>query len=98
MAYMDGTAKDITAQNVFTDGVDVRGQQNADVSIAGTFVATVWIQRSFDGGVTWRDIESFSAPTEKTYKAGSDAKIRIGVKTGGFTSGTVSALIRYGRY
>jgi len=86
--------KDITAENTFSDGLYVVGDFN--LSISGTFVATVTVQRSFDQGSTWRDVDTFTAPIET---AGSDPEpvvvYRAGVKTGDFTSGTAS--IRIGR-
>jgi len=86
--------KDVTAENTFSDGLYVVGDFN--LSISGTFVATVTVQRSFDQGGTWRDVDTFTAPIET---AGSDPEpvvvYRAGVKTGEFTSGTVS--IRIGR-
>jgi hypothetical protein len=86
--------KDITAENTFSDGLYVVGDFN--LSISGTFVATITVQRSFDQGSTWRDVDTFTAPIET---AGSDPEpvvvYRAGVKTGDFTSGTAS--IRIGR-
>lgn len=82
----------IGAENTFTDSVRLEGYFN--VSISGTFVATVFVQRSIDNS-TWVDVNSFTAPFEGT---GFDPEImyyRIGVKTGGFTSGT--AVVRLGR-
>lgn len=86
--------KDVTAQNTFSDGIYTEGGFN--LSISGTFVATVTVQRSFDQGSTWRDVETFTAPIE-TYgiDPGPTVAYRAGVKTGEFTSGTVS--IRIGR-
>lgn len=84
----------ITAQNTFSDGLYTEGAFN--ISIAGTFVATVTVQRSFDQGATWRDVDTFTAPIETN---GFDPEpvvvYRAGVKTGDFTSGTVD--IRIGR-
>lgn len=86
--------KAITAENTFSDGLYIEGAFN--FSISGTFVATVTVQRSFDQGSTWRDVDTFTAPIE-TY--GNDPEpvvvYRAGVKTGDFTSGTVN--IRIGR-
>jgi hypothetical protein len=82
----------ITAQNTFTDSVKLEGYFN--ISISGTFVATVFVQRSIDNS-TWVDVNSFTAPFEGT---GFDPEFmwyRIGVKTGGYTSGT--AVVRIGR-
>jgi hypothetical protein len=86
--------KDITAQNTFSDGIYTEGGFN--LSISGTFVATVTVQRSFDAGSTWRDVDTFTAPVE-TYGVDPEPVVayRAGVKTGEFTSGTVS--IRIGR-
>lgn len=78
---------DITAQNIFTDAVQLSGWFN--VSISGTFSATVTIQRSFDNS-TWRDVDSWTAPTEEVGMEPEVCWYRIGVKTGNFTSGTAS--------
>ncbi len=84
----------ITAQNTFSDGLYVEGDFN--LSISGTFVATVTVQRSFDQGSTWRDVDTFTAPIE-TFGTDPEPVVvyRAGVKTGDFTSGTVD--IRIGR-
>ena len=86
--------KAVTAENTFSDGLYTEGAFN--LSLSGTFVATVTVQRSFDQGSTWRDVDTFTAPIE-TY--GNDPEpvvvYRAGVKTGDFTSGTVN--IRIGR-
>jgi len=82
----------LTAQNTFTDSVKLEGYFN--ISISGTFAATVFVQRSIDNS-TWVDVNSFTAPFEGT---GFDPEFmwyRIGIKTGGFTSGT--AVVRIGR-
>jgi len=84
--------KSITEQNTFTDPVQITGWFN--VSISGTFVATVVVQRSPDN-VNWYDVNSFTAPFEGT---GMDPEVmwyRVGVKTGGFTSGTI--VVRLGQ-
>jgi hypothetical protein len=83
---------EITAQNTFTTAAKLEGYFN--ISISGTFVATVFVQRSIDNS-TWVDVNSYTAPFEGT---GFDPEFmwyRIGVKTGGFTSGTV--VVRIGR-
>lgn len=88
------TTASIAAQNTFTDGLYTVGSFN--LSISGTFSATVTVQRSFDVGVTWADVDTFTAPIET---AGYDPEVvvlyRAGVKTGDYTSGT--AVLRIGR-
>ena len=85
-------SKSITADNSFTDPVQITGYFN--VSISGTFGATVTAQRSVDNS-TWVDVDSWTAPAEEV---GMDPEVmwyRVGVKTGNFTSGTV--VVRIGQ-
>jgi len=86
--------KDISAENTFSDGLYVEG--DFSFSISGTFVGTVTVQRSFDAGATWRDVDTFTAPTETAGYDGEPIVVyRAGIKTGDYTSGTAS--IRIGR-
>lgn len=92
---MGRVTKEITAENTFTDGVRTHnvsdGSPDAAVSISGTFVATVTVQRSLDDGVTWVDLApTYTAPTEVNAIKINGIVYRVGVKTGDFTSGTVS--------
>lgn len=78
----------ITAANTFTTPVLIQPGNSFDISISGTFVATVVLQRSKDQ-TNWLDVASFTAAAEQTGSAGSAWYFRLGVKTGGYTSGTV---------
>jgi len=85
---MPRTSVSITAQNTFSDPIRVVGSFN--LSISGTFVATVTVQRSEDG-TTWRNTDTWTAPSEEV---GYDPILnyyRVGVATGNYTSGTVVA-------
>ena len=85
-------SKSILAQNTFTDAVQITGWFN--VSISGTFSATVTVQRSPDN-INWYDVNTFTAPFEGV---GMDPEVmwyRVGVKTGAFTSGSV--VVRLGQ-
>lgn len=87
---MARTSVSITAQNTFSDSIRIVGSFN--LSVSGTFVASVVVQRSEDG-TTWRDVKAWTAPSEEV---GYDPILnyyRVGVKTGGYTSGTVVASI-----
>lgn len=77
----------INAQNTFTPAVYKSDGQGVAVSVSGTFVATVVVQRSKDGN-TWSDVDSVTAPTEKDAQSVTAYYWRAGVKTGGYTSGT----------
>ena len=87
--------KTITAQNQWTGTLDLMGFFN--YSAQGTFAATVTLQRSFDG-TTWEDVDSDTAPFSLTgfeplapFKFSKPhVSYRLGVKTGEFTSGSIS--------
>ena len=86
------TTKSITAQNTFTDPVQLTG--NFNLSISGTFSATVTVQRSTDNS-TWRDVDTFTAPSEEVGYEPEVMWYRAGVKTGAFTSGTADVRLGY---
>ena len=61
-----------------------------NLSLSGTFVATVAIQRSFDDGATWKTVESYTAEIESTgfEPEGGGALYRLNCTA--YTSGTVT--------
>ena len=91
MASVAKTAS-IGAQNTFTDAVQLTGYFN--LSISGTFSATVTVQRSTDSS-TWRDVDSYTAAAEEVGFEPEVMYYRVGVKTGGYTSGTVDVRLGY---
>lgn len=86
-------SKTITAQNTFTDPVQLTGYFN--LSISGTFVATVTVQRSFDEMVTWNDVDTFTSPAEEYGMETEVCWYRAGVKTGAFTSGSITVRLGF---
>lgn len=82
----------ITAENTFTTAVRLEGYFN--LSISGTWVATVTVQRSIDNS-TWVDVDTFTANSEEVGFEPELMWYRVGAKTGAFTSGTV--VVRLGR-
>lgn len=83
------TTASITAQNTYSDIVYLAGKFN--FSLSGTWSATVYVQRSFDNGVTWLDVTSYTENGEYIGEEPErDVQYRFGVKTGGYTSGTVN--------
>ena len=61
-----------------------------NVSLTGSFVGTVTLQRSFDRGTSWVDTaETWTAIAEKVITSCEEGVLyRLGIKTGGYTSGT----------
>lgn len=80
----------VAAQNTFTDTIlpDFnKGYLN--VSISGTWVGTVTLQRAFDSGSSWLDVETFTSNDEGyLVDVEHGNSYRIGIKTGNYTSGT----------
>lgn len=82
----------ITAENTFTTAAQLEGYFN--LSLSGTWVATVTVQRSINNS-TWADVDTFTSNTEEVGFEPEIMWYRVGVKTGAFTSGTV--VVRLGR-
>lgn len=85
---MTVVTKEISAENTWSDPINVKGR--FDLSISGTFSATVTVQRSFDGGSSWAAVDTFTAPIETFGEQPSYSTYRVGVATGDYTSGTVT--------
>lgn len=89
----------ITAQNTFSPTIKIGNGERLDLSITGTFVASVVVQRrrSDLNGNAWATVATYTAPTQQvTEPHGGNWEYQIGVETGGFTSGTVNAALASG--
>ncbi len=84
----------LSAENTFGEALQIDVHDRFVVSVSGTFVASVTIQRRFDNQ-NWRDIEAYTVETEKDGIAATGQMIRLGIKTGDYTSGT--AVCRIGK-
>ncbi len=86
----------ITAEDSFTDKLHLNEGETCSISVQGdSFTGTWHIQRSFDGGVSWKDVTSEDDDKELSYDADEEQFIRGGVKTGNFTGTNV--VIRIGK-
>ena len=96
----------LTAEDTFTDWLDgskirksvIGGSfMDGDVSVTGSYVGVITLQRRFiESAVTIYDAHSFESgeEAEDTFRIAPDTQVRIGFKTGNFTSG--SATVRIG--
>ena len=81
----------IGGEDSFTESAEFDRRRPFNLSISGTFVATLTLQRSFDNGATWHDVETLSSPAEKIVDTPeSDVLWRCGAKSGEYTSGSAS--------
>lgn len=88
----------ITDQNQFAT-TDERVDGHFNISVYGSFSATVHVQRSFDQ-TTWLDVASYTTAGEHTGFEPEGAYYRVGVKVSNFGAGTVNVRIGgvpYGR-
>jgi hypothetical protein len=90
----------LASDNSFTNSIRVVGTgegRRFGIVIAGTFTANVILQYSSDNA-TWLDRSTFTAPTSTTVLDGLENQIiyyRLGIKTGGYTSGAAGATLNY---
>jgi|TARA_R110000787_G_scaffold8568_6_gene28973 hypothetical protein len=89
---MDVVTKAAGAENQFSDALSLRG--DFSLSISGTFVGTVSVQRSFDGGSAWASVDTFTAPIETAGYEPVGAQYRVGIASGAYTSGTATCTLR----
>lgn len=85
----------IRVSGVASGGVNGR---RFNISITGTFSATVRLQRSFAEPGAWEDVTSYTGATSLDYQDSFDNQIiyyRLGIKPSEYTSGTVSATLTY---
>jgi hypothetical protein len=81
--------RSISANNTFTDRVQLAGYFN--VSISGTWSGAVTCQRSFDQGSTWFDVKDWDENIQEYgFEPERGVWYQIGFKDGGYDSGTAT--------
>ncbi len=84
--------RDVSANVQFTDPVKLYSYFN--LSISGTWTGTVTCQRSFDVGVTWLDVETWTANAEEFgFEPERDVYYHVGVKLTDSITGTANVRI-----
>jgi len=81
----------LTAENQFSDPILMDVGTRMDLSLRGTFVASVSLQRSSDSGVSWQNVEVYTEALEVQSKVLARTNLfRIGIETGDYVSGTAT--------
>tara|TARA_R110000787_G_scaffold72733_4_gene162155 strand:- start:454 stop:3141 length:2688 start_codon:yes stop_codon:yes gene_type:complete len=94
-------SQSVSAENTFTDYIIVSGSGSTrafTVSRAGTWTATITLQRSFDEGATWEEVITYTGNATITYNDELNEQLawyRIGIVTGDYSSGTVDLSLSY---
>ena len=90
-----------TADNDFSGHIRVASIGDArkfSIILSNTFVATLTLQRSVTEPGSWEDVTTYTTAGTTTYDDNLDNQIiyyRIGIKTGGYTSGTADVQLVY---
>lgn len=89
--------KAVTAQNTFTNTLNVGQNKKLNLSVWGTFVGTVVVQRKPAGAADseYTTIATYTAAVEKIVENVGKWTYRAGILTGGFTSGTANVRLLY---
>lgn len=94
MAVDTFLSANLSAINTGTGPLGVNSTKLYSVSIGGTFVATLSLQRTFDGGATWLTIKTYTAAVEENLQVADSCQVRL--QCTAYTSGT--AVCRLGTY
>jgi hypothetical protein len=77
----------LTAANTYTAPLRVLGAAN--IWISGTWAGTITLQATYDDGVTWIDVQAYTAnAVDVLYEPEVGIAYRLGFKAGEYTSGT----------
>lgn len=94
-------SSNLTAENTFTDPIQITGITRGRIfaiTITGTWVGTITLQRSISTVGTWTDVVTYAGNQSISYDDNLDNQIiyyRLGFKTGGYTSGTATCSMNY---
>lgn len=82
------TTADLTGADQFSDAITIVGDMS--LTISGTFTGNIVVQRSFDEGSTWHNVDTFTAVTEEVGFEPAGCQYRVGVEAGESWTGTAS--------
>ncbi|TVR78981.1 MAG: hypothetical protein EA405_13605 [Rhodospirillales bacterium] len=88
--------RSVTAADQWTESLRMFPGELADVSVSGSFTATVRLERRLFGAQAWGLVKEYSEAEEDVLEAGGIQDVRIGVASGGFTSGPVLVVVAKG--
>ena len=79
----------LSEEDAFTEATEFYFGASFNLSISGTWSGTITLQRSFDEGVTWRDVADYTANQEDIVNSPEPGVLwRAGFKAGEYTSNT----------
>lgn len=93
--------KTLGAADVYSDPIMVTGltaSRGVSITITGTWVATITLQRSVGDVGNWVDVESYTTNQSKVYNDSLDNQTiyyRVGIKAAAYTSGSAALEMTY---
>lgn len=92
----------VDAANEFTDVISIRGPLDQPAYLLvisdnnSSFSGTITVQVRVPDGTDWVDLTTYTASFAQNITMNSNCDIRIGCKTGEFTSGSIDVHLIYG--
>lgn len=92
----NSVSQTINAEDMWTASIsptynNIKGNLNISVIYSDTGSATTKLQRTFNNGITWGTVKSYSASAEnQLVDQEAGVKYRIGVDVGEYESGTIT--------
>jgi hypothetical protein len=74
------TTASLTGADQFSDAIELVGDMS--LTISGTFAGTITVQRSFDEGSTWLDVDTFTRSPRKSVSNLPAASIGLASRLG----------------
>jgi hypothetical protein len=87
-------SRTVTAENQFTNTIHVHDDESVAIFVSGTFSANVVLQQRID--TRWDTIKTYTEGNAERFTSAVGCDLRIGVATGGFTSGAAFVEIAKG--
>ncbi len=90
----------VDGENQFTNSIKPSWVTSGYIDIViepdDSWSGTITVQRSFDNGDSWHDTDSFTSGIGSyLIEKSSKALLRIGCKTGNYSSGTCKVMLTY---
>ena len=86
--------KEITAENQFTDAIEL-GNEGATIIVgdSSSFSGTLTLQVTTDDFTGWVDDITYTGEAVEVVNPGQEVQVRVGCKTGNYTSGSIKVAI-----
>ena len=94
---MAKVTQEVTAENQLTDGIQVgRGGATLIIGDTSSFSGTITLQVKTSDFTGWVDDSTYTGEVVEILNPSSEISVRVGCKTGDYTSGSITVAIYRG--